>query len=100
MKFAMITPTRFDKDPSSFDRYNYDEQTKKMLIDYMESIEPNSACGHVEDCVTGIVLMDMEDVGYEDGEYSWSAQGIYHLKNYNLAVYPEFIEHVKKKIGA
>lgn len=98
MKFAMKTPTRFDKNPSDFARSEYDEQTKKMLISYMESIEPNSAGGYVEDCVTGEIKKSIPDAGYEDDSYIWSTQGIYHLKKYNLAVNPDFIEHVKNKL--
>ena len=96
----MKTPTRFDNNPSSFKTFNYDEYTKEMLINYMESVEPNSAGGHVEDFVIGRIIDELEDVGYEDDSYYWSSQGIYHLKKYNLAVEPDFIEHVKKKMGA
>ena len=93
----MKTPTRFDDNPASFSTINYDDNTKNMLIKYMESIEPNAAGGHIEDCITGEILTSTTDMGYEDELYYWSSQGIYHLKKYNLAVDDDFIKHVKNK---
>ncbi len=90
-KSAMDTPTRFN---SAFETMDYDNQTKNMLIDYMESFQSNSAGGYVDDCLTG-TCTNIPNEGYADGEYCWSKQGIYHIKKYNAMVYPEFISHVK-----
>ena len=93
---AVDTPTRDDK-PNSFKRMKYDSTTKQMLINYMESINPNSAAGYVEDFVAGRITT-IPDVGYEDDQYYWSSQDIYYLKKYNIAVESHFIDHVNKKI--
>lgn len=47
----------------------------------MESFTPSSAGGYIDDCKTGESLYTIPNVGYEDGEFIWSTQDIYHIKN-------------------
>ena len=66
---------------------------KDTLVQYMESFEPTSVAGLVDDCRTGEII-PKTNVGYEDGEFIWSTQDIYHLKKYDAAVSDAFIDHV------
>ena len=99
MKLAMNTPSRFDEKPSEFPTKIYENDTKKKILNYLKKWEPCSACGHVEDCKTGEILDTLEDLGYTDGEYSWSTQGIYHFEKYNLRLNEDFIQYVSKILG-
>ena len=89
--------TRYAENPSSFSVMNYEKSTKEMLISYMSSYEATSAGGYIDDCKTGKKIMQT-NAGYDDGEYCWSTQDIYHIEKYNAAVNPDFIEHIKKKL--
>lgn len=95
MKQVINGLTRFEANPSAFMTRHYDKETKDALIKYMESFEASSAAGLVDDCKTGETVM-MTNVGFEDGEFIWSTQDIYHLKKYNAAVSDDFILHVMK----
>ena len=97
MRAAMLTPTRVNNDPSSFSIYPYDSKTKKILIDYMRSIEVSSAGGYVEDVFKEDTETSIPNVGYEDEKFFWSEQGIYFIEKYNLAVEKDFLEHVINK---
>lgn len=88
--------TIFDDNPQGFKTEKYTPEMKDMLIRYMRSIEPNSVAGYVDDCRTGKETR-IECAGYEDGDYCWNEQDIYHIEKYNAAVDPGFIEHVRKK---
>ena len=88
--------TIFEKNPSGFKTEKYAPEIKDMLLRYMRSIKPNSIAGYVDDCKI-MKETRIECAGYEDGDYCWNEQDIYHIEKYDAAVKPEFIEHVKKK---
>ena len=94
MIYAIGGLIRFAKNPANFATTDYDRATKEALLEYMESFEPCSVAGYVDDCKTGEPILNETNVGYEDGEYMWSTQDIYHIRKYNAAVKPEFIKHV------
>ena len=100
MKYVIGGLTRFSDNPASFDVTNYNSETKNMIITYMQqAVAPCGVGGYIDDCKTGEVI-HRTNAFYEDDEYLWSDQDIYHVKKYNAAVKPDFIEHVKKKMGA
>lgn len=88
--------TRFDDNPSAFETIEYDEQLKEKIIKYMESFEPSSVGGYIDDCRTGETIIKTNS-GYEDGVFCWCSQDIYHIKKYNAAVSNDFINHVIKQ---
>lgn len=102
MRYAIGGLTRYADNPSQFLVSNYDPETKMMLLNYMKSFEANCVGGLVDDCKTGEVLL-ITNSGYEDDEFTWTTQDIYHIEKYNAAVNPDFITHVKemmmKKVG-
>lgn len=97
MRYVIGGLTRFAEKPSQFLVSNYDLETKKMLLDYMKSFEADSAGGLVDDCKTGELVLII-NCGYEDEEFIWTTQDIYHIEKYNAAVDPDFIAHVKEKL--
>lgn len=96
MRFAIGGLTRFADNPAAFETLNYDSTTKEKLIKYMESFEPTSVAGFIDDCRTGEMVMKT-NAGFEDGFFMWSTQDIYHIKKYNAAVNKDFIDHVIKQ---
>lgn len=98
MKAAMNSPTRFNNNPILFSTFEYNNDTKQMLLSYMRSVEPSSAGGYVEDCFSKDYSTDIPDMGYEDEEYFWSEQDMFFIEKYNLAVDIDFLEHVKNKM--
>lgn len=96
MRYVIGGLTRFAENPSHFPVSDYAPETKKMLLDYMKSFEANSAGGLVDDCKTGELVM-ITNVGYEDEEFMWTTQDIYHIEKYNATVNPDFITHVRKR---
>lgn len=97
MRHAIGGLTRFADDPTAFKTRRYDKQVKSLLIKYMESFEPNSVAGLIDDCRTGEIVFKT-NAGYEDGEFIWSTQDIYHLKKYDAAVTDAFIDHVMRQM--
>lgn len=97
MKYAIGGLTRFSDNPAGFKTREYDESLKKSIVKYMESFEPTSVAGYIEDCITGESVM-MTNAGFEDAEYRWSSQDIYHIKKYDAAVSEEFIAHIIKQV--
>ena len=96
MKYAIGGLTRFSDNPADFKTREYDTNVKSSIVKYMESFEPTSVAGYVDDCRTGEPVM-VTNAGFEDGEYCWSTQDIYHIKRYNAAVSEEFIAHFMKQ---
>lgn len=96
MKYAIGGLTRFAENPAEFETRQYDADVKASIIEYMESFEPTSVAGYVDDCRTGEPII-MTNAGYEDDEYCWSTQDIYHVKRYNAAVSDEFISHIMRQ---
>lgn len=45
------------------------------------------------DKVTGEAVKNIVNNSFSDGEYEWSASGIYHFKKYNMPLCAEFIEY-------
>ena len=45
------------------------------------------------DKVTGEAVKNIVNNSFSDGEYEWSASGIYHFKKYNMPLCTEFIEY-------
>lgn len=45
------------------------------------------------DKVTGEAVKNIVYNSFSDGEYEWSASGIYHFKKYNMPPCAEFIEY-------
>lgn len=96
MKYAINGLTRFADNPSDFKVMNYNPNEKKMILDYMKSFEMVGTCGYIDDCKTGKVIK-ITNSFYDDGEYTWSKQDIYHIEKYNAAVETDFIDSIKKK---
>ena len=97
MRYAIGGLTRFADNPADFKTRQYANSTKDRIVEYMESFEPSSVAGYVDDCKTGEPVM-ITNSGYNDGEFQWSTQDIYHVKKYNAAVSDEFIRHVMNYI--
>ena len=83
----------FNSEPSKFAVREYNSREKKLVIAYMWAFDFYSAGGKIEDCVTGERFED-EDIGFEDGEFGWSTQDIYHIEKYNAAVSDSFLQKV------
>lgn len=81
---------------SKLDTRTYNAEEKRMIVAYMNSQEPFAAGGTVFDRKINQKI-EIEDIGYNDGEYVWSSQDIYDISHYNAAVTDDFIEHVKTK---
>lgn len=99
MTFAMknhITP--FEKSPSLFVKKEYSEGEKKKIVSYMLSIEPDTALGLIWDCVAGKEVRK-ENVGYQDEEFMWTSQDVYHIEKYNAAVTDQFENHVLSRMN-
>ncbi len=81
-----------------FPKMKYEKGLKDMLLNYMQSKEPNSAGGFIFDCIKNMITK-LDEIGYEDEEYVWSSTDMYYIKKYDAAVSPQFIEHVKNKMN-
>jgi len=98
MKYVIGNLTRFANDPASFAVAVYNDDDKKMILDYMRNIaDPCGVGGYIDDCKTGEVVKETNSF-YEDDEYVWSKQDIYHIDKYDAAVEPSFIDHVRNRI--
>ena len=86
----------FAENPSDFSVTKYDPEEKKMILQYMRSFEVCGVGGHIDDCRTGRSMKETNSF-YNDGDYMWSKQDIYHIEKYDAAVDPGFAEHVKRK---
>ena len=93
MKYAIGGLTRFSENPSIFKTMDYSVNQKTAILDYMESFNPDSVAGYIDDCKTG-KRVNQTNAGYNDGEFYWSDQDVYHVRKYNAAVSDEFIDHV------
>lgn len=94
MKRVINGLTIFNESHSNFKVMDYKGDDKEALIAYMRSFEPCAAGPMVDDCVTG-KQTTIPNAGYEDAEYSWTTQDIYHIEKYDAAVDPDFLKHVK-----
>lgn len=77
-----------------FETIEYETMLKDKILKYLKSWEIFAVAGMVHDCVTGERLK-IENVGYNDGQYVWSEQDIYHIEKYNAAVTEEFLNIFK-----
>ena len=98
MKYVIDGLTRYAENPSGFKVENYDAKKKEILLEYMKSFEVHGTCGYIYDCKTGKEVK-ITNSFYDDNEYGWSKQDIYHIEKYNAAVDPKFIEHIEKKMA-
>lgn len=97
MKYVIGGLTRFAENPSLFKTMDFNKDDKSMIIDYMKnSKEPCGVGGYIDDLKEG-KSTQIENAFYEDDIYMWSSQDIYHIENYNAAIDPDFIIHVKDK---
>ncbi len=79
-------------DGEPFEREVLDPDVKAALLSYMRSIPSLAvAAGYFEDVTTGKEVI-VDYLAYNDGEFSWTTCDIYHLKKYDLAMSPEFVE--------
>lgn len=72
---------------------NYSEKEKNNLLAYMKAGFPYIAGGYVFDCIKRRETRE-EDVGYDDGTFSWGSDDIYYIEHYNAAVTDDFLNHV------
>ena len=90
MKHAMKDHiTMYEPEPARFATRRYTSAEKQKLLQYMRSFEFFAVAGLIYDCVKGNCLRE-ENLGYTDGEYSWSSQDIYHIEQYDAAVTAAF----------
>lgn len=75
---------------------NYSPEDKKRIIEYMKNANVCSAGGYVNDLVKNKETK-IEGVGFDDGQYSWDSQDIYHIEEYNGSVSADFLRHVLKQ---
>ena len=67
---------------------------KDDILGYLTSFKSKwITSAQIIDKVTGEAVMDIVNNSFSDGEYEWSASGIYHFKKYNMPPCAEFIEY-------
>lgn len=97
MIYALVDSiTPFEDKPYAFTKKKYSDDEKKRVLDYMKSKEPDTALGLIWDCVEGKEIRQ-ENVGFEDGEFMWSSQDMYHIEKYDAAVRDDFLKKVSEK---
>jgi len=79
-------------------RANYTAGEKKAILEYMSMFEAYAAAGLIEDLFTGERTKE-EDIGYNDGEYIWSTQDMYHIEKYDVPVREPFLKKVMDRLG-
>lgn len=67
---------------------------KDDIFGYLTSFKSKLiTSAQIIDKVTGEAVKNIVYNSFSDGEYEWSASGIYHFKKYNMPPCAEFIEY-------
>ena len=67
----------------------YPDPFKAEILVFFESVEPVAvAAGYFIDEVTGEQVTDRAELGYIDGDWTWTAGDVYHFERYDLEEYP------------
>lgn len=67
---------------------------KDDILGYLTFFKPKwITSARIIDKVTGEAVKNIVNNSFSDGEYEWSASGIYHFKKYNMPLCAEFIEY-------
>lgn len=64
------------------------------ILGYLTSFKSKwITSAQIIDKFTGEAVKNIVNNSFSDGEYEWSASGIYHFKKYNMHPCAEFIEY-------
>lgn len=87
-----------DKYPSIKDLINKPIKEKEKVIRYMKKCKITSVSPAI---VTDLINPDIkftELYSMSDGEYGWRSDVIYYVKNYDMELPQEFIQHVLNRV--
>ena len=72
----------------------YPDPFKAEILAFFESVEPVAvAAGYFIDEVTGEQVTDRAELGYIDGDWTWTAGDVYHFERYDLELSYDFREY-------
>lgn len=85
----------FTKNPNSLiDSFNNVSESKKLILNYLNSFKPICASGMwLKDEIDGSII-NIQVLGYSDGEYLWDTREIYHFEKYDMKLNDDFIKYV------
>lgn len=67
---------------------------KGAILAYLSKVKPAAvAAGYFTDAVTGELMVGIDNMGYIDGDFSWSTGDVYHFEKYDHELSPAFREH-------
>ncbi len=73
-------------------------ESKKLILDYLNSFKTICASGMwLKDVIDGSII-NIQVLGYSDGEYLWDTREIYHFEKYDMKLNDDFIQHVLDKV--
>lgn len=76
---------------------HYSKKEKNHILNYLKQFDASLFTSTpVIDVLSGEQVYDADN-GYTDGTYTWYQSEIYYFERYDLALSPDFIDHIAKQ---
>ena len=85
-----IFEKEIDEKNPHFVRTVYDLNDKINILEYLNSKIVVCVGNHIIDCVSGDELINIEERWFDDGDFTYSNQDIYHIEKYNALISKDY----------